>query len=448
MRIHGLLEALMRRHLAATSLMLLVWSSGCSLLPQIGGEEAAERAQESQALQAKVMRFADEYVGRLSNSLDVFQAAAPSAAERLDAQSWKVSQATSAYAIGSGASPVASALDFVVLATLSRMVIEDLWVGSGYGERARRIYDMHRDLETLAWALVDGVLDEDQQLQLRATIDHWRSLNPDVRAVAYIHFADFAQSIEQPERRPDASLLALVGLDPLENLDPAVRELAQTRQLAERAMYYAQRAPNLLDMQIERLTYQLAVMPETREVLADIERASRAVQQAGDLAGALPAVVAREREAAIDQFMTALFEQQQQTSALVTELRDLLEAGTVTSESLTATIRSLDSFMARIKPTDGSSPQTVSPAKSFDIAEYTEAAREFAMTARELEALIRTLDSNAPAVTAAVQDALAGAQDLVDYVFWRAAALLVLLIVLLFVAAVAFRAFIARRGRS
>ena len=36
-------------------------------------------------------------------------------------------------------------------------------------------------------------------------------------------------------------------------LDPAVREITQSRELAERAIYYMQRTPDLLDMQIERL---------------------------------------------------------------------------------------------------------------------------------------------------------------------------------------------------
>ena len=75
-------------------------------------------------------------------------------------------------------------------------------------------------------------------------------------------------------------MFALIGLDPLSNLDPAVRELEQTRLLAERTIYYLQRAPSLLDMQIERLTYQLAVMPEAKQTLAGVERVSVAAEVA------------------------------------------------------------------------------------------------------------------------------------------------------------------------
>jgi hypothetical protein len=305
---------------------------------------------------------------------------------------------------------------------------------------------VHRHLETLSWELVADVLNEGQKQQLRSLIDTWRARNPKVEAVAYIHFASFAQSIEQPGQRLDTSLLSLVGLDPLANLNPAVHQIAQTRELAERAIYYAQRSPYLLEMQVERLTYQLAVMPETGQILADAGRTSRAAEQAGNLATALPTVLARERQATIEQFMTALSEQQRQTRTLVVELRQALEAGTATSDSLNATIHSLDALIARFKGTQPSPKQAPLAARPFNIVEYTEAAREFANTTRELEGLIRTLDLGAPGVVAMSHGALADAKYLVNYTFWHIAALLVLLVVLLFAAVVSYRVLFARIG--
>ena len=46
-------------------------------------------------------------------------------------------QSTAAYTIASGPNPVVNALDMIVLATLSRMVVEDYEVGS-VRRRARR----------------------------------------------------------------------------------------------------------------------------------------------------------------------------------------------------------------------------------------------------------------------------------------------------------------------
>jgi hypothetical protein len=437
------------RRLALTTLVLmLAWLTGCTILPRLfGNGHTAQRAQELQELQAKVMRFADGYVGRMIAPVAAFQTADSTATERLAAQAWKVSQATSAYTIASGSNPHANALDFVVLATLSRMVVEDQWVGGQFGERARPLYDVHRYLETLSWELVADVLNEGQKQELRSLIDTWRARNPKVEAVAYIHFASFARSIEQSGQPLDTSLLSLVGLDPLASLDPAVQQIAQTRQLAERAIYYAQRSPYLLEMQVERLTYQLAVMPETGQILADVERTSRAAEQAGNLASALPTVLAREREATIEQFVTAFSAQQRQIRTLVVELHQALEAGTATSDSLNATIRSLDTLVARFKGTQQSPERALPPSRPFNIVEYAEAAREFAKTTRELEGLIRTLDSGAPGVVATTHSAIADAKHLVNYTIWHSAALLVMLVVLLFAAAVAYRVLFARIGQ-
>jgi hypothetical protein len=428
-------------------MLMLAWLTGCTILPRLFGHGRAEqRAQQLQELQAKGMRFADQYVGRMIAPINALETADSTAAERLAAQSWKVSQATSAYTIATGSNPRANALDFVVLATLSRMVVEDQWVGGKLGERARPLYDVHKRLETLSWELVDDVLNEGQKQQLRSTIENWRARNPKVEAVAYIHFASFAQAAQQAGQPLDTSLLSLVGLDPLASLDPAVHQIAQTREFAERAIYYAQRSPYLLEMQVEHLTYQLAVMPETGQILADAGRSSRAAEQAGNLASALPAVLAREREATIEQFVTALSEQQRQTRTLVVELRQALEAGTATSDSVNATIHSLDTLVALFKGPQPSPKQALPPSRPFNIVEYTDAAREFARTTRELEGLIRTVDSGAPGVVAMTHGALADAKYLVNYTFWHIAALLVLLVVLLFAAAVSYRVLFARIG--
>jgi len=209
----------MRRRLVSTTLMLAS-VTGCGILPHIFGDDrATQRAQQLQDLQSRVMRFADEYVGRMIAPLAALQASNSTASARLAAQSWKVTQATSAYTIASGPNAYGNALDFVVLATLSRMVVEDQWVGGELGELARPLYDMHRHLEALSWELLTGVLDEKQKEHLRSVIDNWRARNPKVEAVSYIHFAEFARSIELPGQQVDTSLLALVGLDPLSNLE-------------------------------------------------------------------------------------------------------------------------------------------------------------------------------------------------------------------------------------
>lgn len=439
--------------LIPAALLLAVPLASCGLVQKMfrTGPDPEVRAQELQVLQLKVMRYADEYVGRIQEPLALFQAASQDAGERLGAQNWKLSQSTSAYTIASGPNPITNALDMVVLATLSRMVLEDSWVKERFGGRASELLDAHRALEPRAWELLDGELSTEQLAKLHEIIDAWRERNPKVRAVAYVHFRDFAKSIGRPspgEADRPGNLFSMLGIDPLTTLDPAVREIAQTRQLAERTIYYLQRAPNLLDMQVERLTYQFATMPETKELIASIDRVGRASENAGAVAARLPEVLSQERQAAIDQFMGALQDQAATTGTLVREMRQVLEAGTATSQSIGETVKSLDALMARFdKPKDPNAP-SAPPARPFDITEYAAAAREFAATTRELQGLVTLLNSDGSRIATLTSGAGSEARAVSDYLFWRLAALIAVLLAGLLFVLVGYRAFshwLARR---
>jgi methyl-accepting chemotaxis protein len=417
--------------LRAVAVLMLALTASCATISNMmpAQKKAHEHAARLQELQIKVMRFADEYAGRLYDPINRMLNGPLTPEERLAVHSWRLSQASSAYTIASGPNSITNALDMVVLATLSRMVVEDTWETELYGERANELRDVHRRLEPEAWDLVREVLTPEQVQQLHTVIDEWRAQNPRVRAVAYIHLQDFARSIGRPKSSQDgsANLFAMLGLDPLSNLDPAVQEIAQTRQLAERTIYYVQRAPDLLDMQVERLTFQLATMPEMKQLLADTNRVSLAAASAGALAGDLPQIVANERKAAIDQFMSALNSEQARARQLLSELRGTLAAGTQTSDSVNATIRSLDSMLARFdKPAPN--PETQPAGRPFDITEYTATARELAAAAQQLQLLLAQLDSSTAAVERLSASATTSLSAVVDHAFWRGVQLILVLV--------------------
>src|SRR4029077_7857463 len=102
----------------------------------------------------------------------------------------------------------------------------------------------------------------------------WTPNAASLDSVAYNRLADFAKASGLPanEENPDSSILALIGAYPLAGLRPAVREIQRSRILGERAIYYAERAPMLLDLQTRTLTAALADMPESRSVLASVDR--------------------------------------------------------------------------------------------------------------------------------------------------------------------------------
>jgi hypothetical protein len=150
-----------------------------------------------------------------------------------------LSQATAAYTIASGPSPVVNAVDIVVLATLSRMVIDDAWSGERFGDRAALLRSAYHRLEPISLELARSVFSAEQIEELQRIILEWRTRNPHATAISSVHFRDVATSIGTPTSGGIDSfggLFSLLGLDPFSSLDPAVREIAQSRELAERSL--------------------------------------------------------------------------------------------------------------------------------------------------------------------------------------------------------------------
>lgn len=422
--------------------------SGCALTNRLFRDRAAEeRAAALLQLQLAVMRFADEYAARIGVQVGAFQLASTDPGERLASQSWLVSQATAAFTIAAGPNPELNAIDMLVFSTLSRMVIEDHWVGAAYGLPAEGLLAEHRLLEARIWAYSVVLLNETQITELRASIEAWHRENPLGRAVPFIHLEDFALATRgtRAAAGSSTSIFSFLGIDPLSNLDPAVRELAQTRQLAERAVYYAQRVPKLVSMEAQRLAFELAVAPESVRLIDSIGRIGGAAQATSELAADLPALLAEERAAAIEQLTGVFDERQGRLQALAVELRSALEAGGTTSDSVRETVAALDALMARFDrraaPAGGAAP------RPFDVTEYTEALRQMSDTAQQLQALLVQADSHAPALTAVSDRATERLALLVDHVYWRLVQLALLLVAASVLGALAYRAIVRRAAR-
>jgi hypothetical protein len=419
--------------------------SGCALTNRLFRDRAAEeRAADLLQLQLAVMRFADEYAARVDERVVAFQQATNDPGERLAAQSWRVSQATGAFTIAAGPNPELNAIDMLVFATLSRMVIEDRWVGELYGARADGLLAAHRVLESRAWSHADVFLAAAQMDELRNSIAAWHRDNPIGRAVPFIHLEDFAFATSATRAGPSSStsIFSFIGIDPLANLDPAVRELAQSRQLAERAVYYGQRVPKLISMETQRLAFEMAVTPESLRMLDSVDRIGGAAQATGNLAADLPRLFAEERSAAIEQLTGILDERQGELLALAAELRSTLEAGGTTSDSVRETIAALDTLLARFDRSASATARTDS--RPFDVTEYTEALRMLGETAQHLQVLLTQADGKVPALTQASEQATGQLASLVDHVYWRLVQLILVLVAAAIAGALGYRAIVRR----
>src|SRR5208283_986920 len=164
-------------------------------------------------------------------------------------------------------------------------------------------------LETNAWALADRLLKPDQQKELMGMIEAWRRQHPNQRHVDAIRFRELAAAVgmsQQVASPPPNSVFSLLFLNPLSGLDPTAQAIQETRQLAERAIYYSQRMPTLLNWQVQLLSLELANQPETKQILSDAERLTRSTEAFAQVADQLPKLVNDQRQAGIQQLLDGL----------------------------------------------------------------------------------------------------------------------------------------------
>ena len=338
-------------------------------------------------LQAEGMRFADNYTLMMAQAADDFGKAVGTPEARIAALKWKLNQATSAYVDASGSHPVLNVLDLVVLATVARMVVEDYGVGQVFGEAALPLLDTHRRLETNAWLLVNGVLKPAQRQELADMIQKWRRENPHQRYVGGIRFGELAsalgQSLAQTKSSPN-SVFSLLFLDPLASMDPTAAALQEARYSAERAMYYGQRMPYLLNWQLELMGMQLAAQPEARQIMTNAQRFATSAELLAETSSRLP-----------QQLTNALATEGKRMRGLLEETRQTLTAGNEMAISVNAAIKSLDEFVRFVTPTNTVSARDTNRAP-FNVLDYGTAATDIAGAAKELHTLLTTVHETTP----------------------------------------------------
>ena len=78
------------------------------------------------------------------------------------------------------------------------------------------------------------------------------------------------------------SVFDLLNMDPLAGMEPAVREIAQTRMFAERAMFVTQKMPTLLRWQMELLSLNAVALPAVQQLVTNSTQIATSVERFDD----------------------------------------------------------------------------------------------------------------------------------------------------------------------
>jgi hypothetical protein len=432
---------------AAFILALALQLAACALLDRWTSKQEKTRRFESQ-LQLKVMRFADGYVDAVSRACAQAQSEATDSRLRYRLVDFQIKQATAAVQIAAGPNPSINAVDMVVLASLTRKSAAHN-LPEIMGSKAQPIIETFARLEKGAWPLVD-FLTPAQEADLRRRLAAWAPDAASLDSVAFNRLEDIAKASGLPANEQSApnSILAIIGVDPFSGLRPAVREMERSRILGERAIYYAERTPTLLDLQTRALGAAVADMPETRSVLATANLVGESAALLADTVVTLPETFSKEREATIEQLLTAMEQQQGVIRELVVEVRQSLEAVPKASDSIRGVLDGTDALLRRLKVGEPPPPGSV-PGRPFDITEYTQAAATIGDATKQLQMLVTMLEHDAPAATR-LGDAMQGhAERVVNHLYERviqAFGVLFVAVLLIVLASRLLGALLARRA--
>lgn len=396
---------------------------------------ASSKQVDPAAVQSELLRYADDFSGRLGVSLEDYSQKVTTPESRLDVLTWKVALNSSVMAIVTGADQNANIIDLMALSSLMRAFLERNADKAVPPDAFSVWLDNSRVLETNAWRLSETVLTPEQQQEFRAALNDWLAQNAGTGMGFFRRPQELAASIrvsvgQKPNQQ--GSLFSIVGLDPISGLDPAVREVTRSRLFAERTLFALQRMPFLLRWQTEMLTEQLVRQQQVTNMIANTERIGTAVEAVSRTAEQLPERISAERKAILE----ALNEQEGKLRELSAEVTRTLAAGQQMSTSLNTTITTFDGLMKRFGVGEPSAtpPDTNSPA--FNILDYGRAAEQIGTMAQQVDALLKnaagTLDAPAVDKRIAQLGALSGqartdAKSVLNHAFLLLAGLVLLI---------------------
>lgn len=353
----------------------------------------------------------------------------------------KIANVSGALSIASSPNPVVAVADMITMITLQRSSLEEPWAADLFGQAAAaHVVDTYSDEEEKLWVIGRKVFTEPQQTELMDVIAQWQREHPEQRYVAGVRLGAYArerQQAVQSRAGGGGSLLSILMLDPLADLDPATREIQQSRMLAERIFFYASHMPQILKWQAQSLSESLLGAQQVQQTVAAIDRISEAADRLSTVAEQLP----RERRAALDQLFSGLTEQREELfNALesdrlgetLEDFRDTIQASRELAGSLSAAIQSARELVREFGPPGAAAPENA-PGPDFFV-QYGAAARQTTVAADRLTGLADQLNDllgsqgwdrvagSAQAVTAEVRSS---GERLVDHVFWRLLTLVV-----------------------
>jgi hypothetical protein len=384
--------------------MLLAWLvgfSGCTLIQRaveipsnavrsLFSAAEIRKTVDPVALQNDLLQFADTFLTSTSLAIERLKKPDGSSISRFEQVKLKSRLTTDMLSLVSGSNQVGNLVETLVYIESVRISIEDYWLPSANGIEELPLLSVIRQREENLREIARDVLTPQQLAQLQAAIDDWRKNRKptefDLGTFASFSLVNEVIAHTQSHTAPSSSnIFALLDLDPLAGLDPATRELTETRLFGERALFLGKRMPQLMEYQMELLTARTTETPEVKQMVATSTQVAAAADRLSQTFATFPGLIRSERE----QWMGGFRSEREGLLDLSRHAEKVMSDSAHTAESAE---RAIQSFNRALELINGQPKRPDS--RPFDIREYTDAASRIDGMSQRITALLLELQKS------------------------------------------------------
>lgn len=448
-------------------------------------------------LQKDIINLSEDHLLRLSEAVERSQSEGLTPEQRRATYRFRYQSSDAMITNATAENPAVGLVDMIVMLSLQQWAIErsgDELFGPANASLQPVLIASRANFRMLS----RRVLESPAIAQIEEVIEAWKAENPDEDTVAHVRLAYIEAGRPQaPGRRPGnappRNIFALLALDPLAGLDPAVAEIEQARLLASRSMYQARRLVSTSGWLAQIIYGNIAGSPEAQSLLGQSESVAASVDRISTTVEALPdrlaterdvtlrgveELVQRQRAATIDDVRMAIAAERTLTARTLEEVMDRQREATI--EDVRVAVREeSDALFVRIE--DAEEPlrgtvndvqqlvvsttelvRTVTPenqggtgspaaaqGSEFDPAELERLTAQIGDTASQLTELVKTADQlvSSQGLSDSARRVELASQGLVDRIFMRSLLLIIAAGIVLVLALTAARLLTNRFGR-
>jgi hypothetical protein len=278
--------------------ILCVLAAGCSSSPRSAASKLPAQqvgrptvtGAEAQSLQSSVMALADTSMQRIASEISLARKGTTPEARR-DEMSTRLALSSSIVAIAMQPDAVDALADLLTFTTLTTDAQRIAALGKeadSYEARLLRALE-YNDVD--AWHVAERWANEPTRIAFRQHILSWKGSRNSAAEVAFVRLADV-------KRAGSTSVESDSGL--FDSLHAATEQFDQTRMLAERSLFLAQRMPFLMRLQAEVYTGNALATKEAQQTQAQLDRMSSIMESVSGLLAGMAQQIATERKAALD----------------------------------------------------------------------------------------------------------------------------------------------------